>query len=105
MKILYRDSSGKPSNGDVKVLRSGRKFLRQQQRHNGMFVVSSGRPVYEWYCYDGDTVSDLRRRLESGKFTVAEVLPSRRKGRSIHIKFHQRTTLTECEQGQVDNIT
>ena len=93
MKILYRDSCGKPSNGDVKVLKSGRKFLRQQRRYNGMYVVSGGRPVYEWYGYDDDTVSELRKRLEAGEITVAEVSTNRRNGRTIHIKLSKRTTL------------
>ena len=37
----------KPQAGDVRII-GGRTMIRQQVRHGGAYVVSNGRPVWEW---------------------------------------------------------
>jgi signal peptidase I len=48
MMMTTRKPRRKPKEGDVKVLKDGRKFVRKQCRHDGAYCVRNGRPVYEW---------------------------------------------------------
>lgn len=57
MQIVYinpKTSSYRPSEGDVKILKSGERFVRRQIRvHDGAGrvigrEVSNGRPCFEW---------------------------------------------------------
>lgn len=64
MKIIYQKSRHIPSEGDVKVLKSGARFVRQicwvhdnQGKRLGM-QVAHGRPVFEWV--PTSTAKDVR---------------------------------------------
>ena len=51
MTITYRSGPArkKPKAGDEKfVKKTGKTMIRQQQRHGAAYVVSNGRPVWEW---------------------------------------------------------
>lgn len=52
MNVRFVLSSGKtqrakPRAGDEKIVK-GVVMVRQQQNHSGRWVVSNGRPVWEW---------------------------------------------------------
>jgi hypothetical protein len=85
MQILYSDPYRDPNNGDVKTLKNGDKFIRKQQMHDGMYVVCSGKPVYDWYRYDNDKVAVLRKQVESGQIKL-QVGRKRARGRTLHIR-------------------
>lgn len=64
MEILYKSGDKSPSNGDVKILKNGDIFFRAQRTVNGMYVVSYGKPCYEWYSEDNEKVQDYKRDYE-----------------------------------------
>lgn len=65
MRITYRAGQGrkKPKAGDEKVVK-GVTYIRQQERHGGAYVVSSGRPVWEWVVKGSDRDRTARRGKE-----------------------------------------
>jgi hypothetical protein len=45
----------KPKAGDVKfVKKTGMTMIRQQARHGSAYLVSNGRPVWEWVVKGGE---------------------------------------------------
>lgn len=59
MIIYYASRFNHPSDGDIKVLKNGDAFIRIQPKHNGMYVVSNGKPVFEWHELDSEKVINL----------------------------------------------
>ena len=59
--ITTSPSRKKPKAGDRRYLKGrGVWQVRQQQKHGGAYLVSNGRPVWEWVDEDGDR--DRNRR-------------------------------------------
>jgi len=67
--ISSRPRRSKPKAGDEKVV-NGVTMIRQQQRvpagmmHAGAYVVSNGRPVWEWVVKGGP--DDRQRNIRHG---------------------------------------
>lgn len=55
IKLTFRRGSPprRPKAGDEKMIR-GVLHVRQQEMHQGMSVVSNGRPVWEWVVWDSE---------------------------------------------------
>jgi hypothetical protein len=66
MRIFYIQSDRTPSEGDVKLIGGGRRFVRRRVLGpGGCPAVSGGRPVFDW-CLDPcaripDTCQAVRR--------------------------------------------
>lgn len=63
----------KPQAGDTKfVKKTGKTMIRQQQKHGNAWVVSSGRPVWEWVEKGGplDRKAQYQKWLEDRSSTA-----------------------------------
>lgn len=68
MKIFWVKSNKEPSNGDLKIMKSGQIFVRKQQVIDGCYRVQYGKPVYVWYKSDSDEV----KQYTSGALSINE---------------------------------
>lgn len=70
MKIYYKSSNKEPSEGDLKVKANGDKFFRKQNIYNGCYVVSNGKPCYNWYNYNDKKVEHFREIFEKEGMSI-----------------------------------
>jgi hypothetical protein len=49
MVVTFRRSKPrkKPREGDIKIVK-GRKYVRKQRMSEGAYLVSNGRPLFDW---------------------------------------------------------
>lgn len=68
MRIVITTGSPrrKPKAGDTKTVR-GVEMIRQQQRHAGAYVVSGGRPVWEWVPKGSDRDRSAKKAAQRGE--------------------------------------
>ncbi|QKE22881.1 hypothetical protein 8P_062 [Pseudomonas phage 8P] len=66
IRMTYRTEPPrkKPQAGDIRVIK-GKTMIRQQVRHNGMYVVSGGRPVWEWVEKGGERDRTARQEVKT----------------------------------------
>ncbi len=55
-----RSKANKPSAGDTKICKDG-VFVRRQRKYQGCYVVSNGRPVWDW-----ERVNDVPEGFKGG---------------------------------------
>ena len=80
MNIKYKNRKKKPSLGDLKVTKDGKKFIRHFRKVGNKSVLSNGVHQYEWFDYDSEIVALYRKEIESGKAVV-------NLGSTVHIKM------------------
>lgn len=100
MEIHYLRSENSPSNGDLKILKNGKKFFRKQVRtFYGGYVVCNGRPVYEWLNYDDELVSRYKEEFELKGYKIFSSCSNKKKIKT------KRITLDFSKQSDRERYT
>lgn len=60
MIIFWVNPSKEPSNGDIKILKNGDIFIRTQRTVDGCYVVSNGKPCFDWYSESNSLVKKYK---------------------------------------------
>lgn len=89
MEIYYKKSNKEKSSGDMKVLVSGKVFFREQRKVFGCYVVSNGKPCYEWFVSDHDMVKVHKENFDKKGYDAFLSTSNTKvqKGKTIRIKF------------------
>lgn len=64
MIIYYKESNKTPSEGDIKILKNKEVFIRAQMISQGCYVVSYGKPSYQWYNDTSERVARYKKAYD-----------------------------------------